>query len=138
MKHIIFLSLLFVSLSSSAQITGIWQNWDDKTNEPKAHIEIYQKGSKYHAKVIKLLPAATTTHCNACDGERKGKPLVGMDIFWDLEPYKDYYSNGEIIDPANGKIYSLNVSREGDELNVRGYLGFSLLGRSQKWSLVKE
>ena len=138
MKHIILLSLLLISLSASAQITGVWQTWDDKTNEAKAHIEIYKKGPKYHAKVIKLLPAATTTHCNACDGERKGKPLVGMDIFWDLEPYKDYYSNGEIIDPANGKIYSLNVSREGDELNVRGYLGFSLLGRTQKWTLVKE
>lgn len=138
-KISILASLVFFGvLSASAQITGIWQNWDDKTGEPKAHIEVYEEDGKYFGKVIKLLPSATVTHCESCVGDKKGKPLVGMNILWDLEPYEDYYSNGEILDPASGKVYKLNVMPKGDKLDVRGYIGVSLFGRTQTWTRVKE
>lgn len=126
------------TLIGQTSILGLWQNWDDETGEPKAHIEIYESSGKIRGKVIKLLPTADITHCNSCKGSQKGKPLVGMDILWDLEKENDYYTDGEILDPASGKVYSLNITRKGDELDVRGYLGVSLFGRSQKWTLVKE
>lgn len=127
-----------MALSISAQdIVGIWQTIDDKTGEPKSNIEIYEKGGKFYGKVIKLLPAATTSTCDGCPGEMNGKSLLEIDIVENLIPYKEYYSYGTITDPAGGKQYKCNITRVGDTLEVRGYVGFSLLGRTQVWNLLK-
>ena len=76
--------------------------------------------------------------CTQCDDHRKDQPVLGMTILENLEVYKDYYSYGKILDPNNGKIYKCSAWLENaDELTVRGYIGFSALGRSQKWYRVK-
>lgn len=135
---IFLLTFLFTVSGFGQDILGTWKTIDDKTGEPKSHVKIYKKGNKYFGKVVKLLPAATTTVCVDCPGDKNGKSLIEMDILWDMKDYKDYWSYGRIVDPADGKVYKCNVSMDGkDKLKVRGYIGFSLLGRTQIWYRVK-
>ena len=139
MKKLSVLFALFWAISVSAQSpVGIWKTIDDETGDPKSHVEIYEKDGKFYGKVVKLLPAATTDVCGPCPGERAGKSLIDMDILWDLEPYKDYWSYGSIIDPGKGKIYKASVWLEDENtLKVRGYIGISALGRNQNWYRVE-
>ena len=136
---LLFLAFFFaISSSFSQDLLGVWKTIDDKTGEPKSHVEIYKKGGKYFGKVVKLLPAATTEVCIDCPGDKKGKHLYDIDIVWDMKDYKDYWSYGRIVDPANGDVYKCNISMDGNEkLKVRGYMGISLLGRTQTWYRVK-
>ena len=139
MRSLLFvMASLLLSLSVSAQgIVGVWQTIDDNTGDPKSHVEIYESNGKYYGKVVKLLPAASTSTCDGCPGDMNGKSLYDVNIIQDMLPYKDYFSYGTITDPAGGKQYKCNITRVGDTLEVRGYVGFSLLGRTQIWHLVK-
>ena len=137
-----FLVVLFSFTGSlavfSQSVVGVWKTIDDKTGEPKSHVKIYEKDGKFYGRVVKLLPAAEGDICNNCPGDKNGKNLFDIDILWDMEPYEDYWSNGEIVDPVNGKVYRCNLSLDGnDKLNVRGYIGFSLFGRTQTWLRVE-
>lgn len=140
-KSIIFLVAgLFFSLQSltGQSIKGVWKTVDDEDGREKSHIEIYEENGKWRGKVIKLLPGATATHCSACKGNLKNKPITGMIILWDLVKEGNAYDDGNILDPKSGKVYDCMVSFDGpDKINVRGYVGFSLLGRTQTWHRVK-
>lgn len=129
---------LFAGNMFSQSITGVWETIDDKTGDPKSHVEIYKKGNKYYGKVVKLLPAATTKVCNDCPGDKKGKSLLNLDILWDMKPDGAKLTGGEIVDPADGSVYRCKISLEGkNKLAVRGYIGISLLGRTQYWKRIK-
>lgn len=134
--------LMFVLLGATlpAQgIEGVWQTIDDASGQPKSHIRIASKNGVYTGQVIKLLPAATKSICDECPGDKKGKPITGMTVLEGLTPYKDYYSYGSILDPANGKTYKCSAwLKDADILEVRGYIGISLIGRTQQWYRVKE
>ena len=140
-KKSIFSLLVFMCLSitiNAQSLVGTWKTIDDESGEPKSHVSIYEENGKFYGKVIKLLPAATGTICEDCPGDKKGKPIEGMVVLWDLKPYKDYWSYGKIMDPASGKIYKASVWLDGkDKLSVRGYIGFSLLGRTQTWHRIE-
>lgn len=129
---------LFAGNMFSQSITGVWETIDDKTGDPKSHVEIYKKGNKYYGKVVKLLPAATTKVCNDCPGDKKGKNLLNLDILWDMKADGAKLTGGEIVDPADGSVYRCKISLDGkNKLAVRGYIGISLLGRTQYWKRVK-
>ena len=135
-----FMALLcFVMVTGYGQSPlGVWKNLDDTDGKEKSHIEIYEQNGKLRGKVIKLLPAATITRCDKCSGAYKGKSLVGLDILWDMEKSGGQWDNGQIIDPKNGKIYKCKISLDGnDKLDVRGYMGISVFGRTQTWYRVK-
>lgn len=132
------LSALLVTASLLAQsIQGIYETIDDETNEAKSRIKIYEKDGLFFGRVIELLPAATTDVCIDCPGDKKGAPLTDIDIVWDMKPYKDYWSYGHIVDPANGKVYKCNIWLDGKDLKVRGYIGVSVIGRTQIWHRVE-
>lgn len=135
---LILMFFAFNSLSAQESITGVWKTIDDIDGEEKSYIEITERDGKFYGTIIKLLPGATLDYCKDCPDGLDGKPLIGMEILTGLKTYKDYYSYGKIINPDGGKVYSCNVTREGDELDVRGYVGFSLIGKSQTWYLVSE
>ena len=142
MNHkIIFSTLLlfFISAYAIAQSPiGVWKTIDDNTGEAKSHIEIFEQNGKLHGKIVKLLRKPADTVCENCTGSKQNQPLVGMIILSDLEQYKDYWSYGKIMDPETGKEYKSNVSLNGnDKLDVRGYVGFAALGRTQTWERVK-
>ena len=137
-KLLLTFALSLFSVLSFAQIEGKWKTIDDETKQAKSIIEIYKKDQVLFAKVIELLPAATIKTCNRCPGEKNGKSLLGMDIMWNMTPDNNDYSNGQIMDPKSGKIYSCTITLEGTEkLLVRGYIGISLFGRTQTWERVK-
>lgn len=135
---LVLLSFLFCNVLIGQSPVGVWKNLDDEDGKEKSHIEIYEKNGTLHAKVVKLLPAATITHCNSCKGDLKGKSLVGMDILWNMKAGNGEWSGGEILDPKNGKVYKCKLENDGpDKLKVRGYIGVPALGRTQIWYKVK-
>lgn len=116
---------------------GKWKTIDDKTHEVKSIVEITEHGGLLEGKVLQVLRSEHGPHpvCADCDGERKNKPIEGMTIMWGLKKDGDGWSGGQILDPAKGKIYKVTLKLEdgGKKLDVHGYIGFSLIGRSQEW-----
>ncbi|AMR43280.1 DUF2147 domain-containing protein [Elizabethkingia anophelis] len=139
MKKIIFsLVAVFFSVLSYAQIEGKWKTIDDETGKPKSIVEIFKKSDgKYYGKVIQLLIKPADPNCSGCKDDRKDKPILGMEVIRGLSKDGSEFTKGTITDPKNGKTYKCTIKKEGeDKLNVRGYIGFSALGRSQTWYKV--
>lgn len=132
-----FIALFFAAFSY-AQIEGKWKTIDDETGSEKSIVEIYKKADgKYYGKISQLLSKPENPNCVNCKDDRKNKPLIGLEIIRGLEKDGNSFSGGTITDPKSGKTYKCTVTREKDKLNVRGYVGFSLIGRSQTWHLAK-
>ena len=139
MKKIIFAFVaLFFATFSYAQIEGKWKNIDNATGQPKSIVEIFKKSDgKYYGKVVQLLIKPANANCVDCKDDRKNKPILGMEVIRGMQKDGATFTGGTITDPKTGKTYKCNIEREGDKLNVRGYVGFSLIGRSQTWHKVK-
>jgi len=137
----IFLALLIIlAYSINAQdVTGRWKTIDDKTGKPKSIIEIYKDGDSYYGKIVEVISEENKDGiCRTCESKYKNKNIIGLVILKDLKKDGDEYGDGEILDPKTGKIYSVYIKLvEPDKLKVRGYIGFSLLGRTQYWYRVK-
>jgi uncharacterized protein (DUF2147 family) len=128
------------ALAAAATPVGLWRTIDDKTGKDRSLIRITERNGTYEGTVERILtnlPDDDPNHlCRRCTGDRKDKPIVGMTILWGLKHDGDAtYDGGEILDPKNGKTYSAKATLDDDgkTLDVRGYIGVSLLGRSQKW-----
>lgn len=134
----LFFVLFSFSLSAQDSPVGLWKTIDDETGEAKSHVRIVEKNGKLYGTVEKLLLKPQDTRCTACEGDKKDQLVVGMEILTDLEQDGKYWEDGEILDPNNGSVYSCYLEMEStDKLKVRGYIGFSLLGRTQYWYRVK-
>lgn len=131
--------LLFISFMAFAQSpVGVWKTIDDETGAAKSHVEIYEKDGKLYGKIVKLLQREPDVLCVPCPGAKKNQKVLGMEILWDLKPYDDYWSYGKILDPEAGKEYKCNISMNGqNKLDVRGYIGFAALGRTQTWERIR-
>lgn len=129
--------LSLFSVMSFAQIEGKWKTIDDETKQAKSIVEIWKKSDgKYYGKVSQLLIKPASPNCASCKDDRKGKPILGMEIIRGLEKDGEEFTGGTITDPKTGKTYKCTITRSGDKLNVRGYMGVSLLGRTQVWQKV--
>ncbi|MCR5862183.1 DUF2147 domain-containing protein [Flavobacterium sp. J372] len=137
-----FLTILFVAVagvfSAQAQVTGKWKTIDDETGKAKSIVEIYESNGKLYGKVVEILnPAKKNAKCDKCEGADKGKPVEGLVIIKGLTKDGNEWTDGDILDPTKGKLYSCTLKLDGkDKLKVRGYLGVSLLGRTQTWTRV--
>lgn len=132
-----FVAMFFATLSY-AQIEGKWKTIDDESGQAKSIVEIWKKtDGKYYGKVSQLLIKPANPNCVDCKDDRKNKPILGMEIIRGLKKDGNEFSGGTITDPKTGKTYKCTVKRNGDKLDVRGYVGFSLIGRSQTWHKVK-
>lgn len=134
------LPLVAISLNVAAQDSpvGQWTTIDDKTQKPKSVVEIYQaKDGSLAGRVAEILHSDRGPNpvCDKCSGDRKDKPVKGMVILWGIKQKGDVWEGGQILDPASGKVYSVKVTPVdgGKKLEVRGFMGFSLLGRTQTW-----
>jgi uncharacterized protein (DUF2147 family) len=119
---------------------GLWKTIDDKTGKPKSVVRIAEVNGSYVGTVEKLFREPSEEQnpvCDQCSGDRKGKPIIGMQIMAGLkkEAEANRYSGGEILDPNNGKTYrcKLELVDGGKKLDVRGYIGVPALGRTQTW-----
>ena len=140
-KSITFFALLFCALFSaqaSESPVGLWRTIDDKTGKEKSLVRIVETNGELRASIEKLFREPheePNPNCDKCPGERKNKPVLGMMIMTGLKKAGSEFEGGEILDPANGKIYRVKMwtAEGGKKLNVRGFIGVSLLGRTQVW-----
>lgn len=135
-KLLVTLVLSLFSIMSFAQIEGKWKTIDDETKQAKSIVEIYKKGDQYYGKISQLLVKPANPNCVECKDDRKNKPILGMEIIKGLKKDGNEFTDGTITDPKTGKTYNCTIKRNGDKLNVRGYMGVSLLGRTQVWQKV--
>jgi uncharacterized protein (DUF2147 family) len=144
MKHLIrtafalaFAAAALPALAANDTPVGKWKTIDDETHQVKSIVEITEHDGTLEGKVLEVLKSEHGPHpkCTECSGERKDKPIEGMTIMWGLKKDGDQWSGGQILDPAKGKIYKVNLKLldGGSKLDVHGYIGFSLIGRSQTW-----
>ena len=131
------------ALAANDTPAGTWKTIDDATHKPKSIVEITEHNGEYQAISVPEINPATGLAtgdgehpvCSKCDGERKNQPIVGMTIMWGVSKDDDVWGGGKILDPKNGKVYKVKLSLKdgGQKLDVHGYIGFALLGRSQIW-----
>ena len=141
-KNKIYYSLLFLLqplLINSQNVTGKWKAIDDVTGKPLAILEIYEIESKIYGKVLDIInPKDRNKVCSNCSGEDKDKSIIGMTVIKGLKKDGLEYNSGKILDPKHGRLYKCFITLESkDKLKVRGYIGFSLFGRTQYWHRVK-
>lgn len=125
--------------AQSATPEGNWVTIDDKTGEKRAVIQFVIKEGKMSGTVVDVYPQPGDTGiCSACPGAFKDKPIKGMQIAWGLRDKGDgaTWDGGQILDAKTGKIYHFKITMKDNKLYVRGYIGFSLLGRTQVWERV--
>jgi uncharacterized protein (DUF2147 family) len=160
MKKIILIFNIFLvvgflfSSNTSAQSSingkdcvGVWKTIDDENGRTKSQVEIYKKGEKYYAKIVKLLDKQTLVNkgkarfedviCEECPEEHgKNEKLLGLEIIWDMKKTTKKYKGGTIMDPADGKTYSCTIWMEDENtIKVRGWL--TVFYRTQTWYRVK-
>lgn len=135
-KLLLTFVLSLFGVMSFAQIEGKWKTIDDETKQAKSIVEIYKRGDQYFGKVSQLLIKPENPNCVNCKDDRKNKPILGMEIIRGLKKDGNEFTGGTITDPKTGKTYKCTITRSGDNLNVRGYIGLSFIGRSQTWQKV--
>jgi uncharacterized protein (DUF2147 family) len=139
MLNLLVCLLTYWSSDSHAQMTpvGSWYTVDDKTQEVKSEIRIVDNHGVLSGRIEKLLRkgAKLDAVCGACTDERKGKPLIGLDIIQGARKAadEDVWEGGKILDPETGKSYTLKLIpiEGGKKLEVRGYITF--FRRTQIW-----
>ena len=117
---------------------GLWKTIDDETGKPKAIVRIDDEGGRLTGRITRLIdPSRPNPTCDACSDDRKGKPIEGMAFLTGLGRNADgsAWEGGEILDPNNGKVYRARAKLvdDGRKLEVRGYIGAPLFGRTQTW-----
>lgn len=136
------LSLTLLTGLARAQNTpvGVWKSIDDDTKKEKSLIRVTEAGGVLTGRLEKLLDPATKPDavCEKCTDERKDKPLLGMTLIRNVKQSdgdKGLWDGGDILDPNNGKVYKVRLKPVdgGARLDVRGYIGAPLLGRTQTW-----
>lgn len=140
------LGIGLLSLTAHAQMSpvGLWRSIDDATQQAKAEIRIVQSPNGGLSGVVERSLATTPSpepNCTLCTDDRKGQPKIGMEIIrgGQQSDGKAVWEGGKILDPENGKNYSLRLTPidGGKKLEVRGFIGAPLLGRTQTWIRVQ-
>ena len=119
-----------------ASPVGLWKTIDDETGQAKSLVRIVEVNGMLSGRIEKLLtPGKESQVCEKCEGELKDKPVLGMEILRGLKKGDGVWEGGTILDPNNGKFYrsQLKLVDGGKKMELRGYIGIPLLGRSQNW-----
>lgn len=117
---------------------GLWKTIDDESGEPTSYVRMWLDNGELFGKVEKVIRQPgedPNPKCTKCIGDKKGQAIQGMTIISGLRQNGDVWSGGHILDPDNGHVYQCQIKIEdgGRQLTVRGYIGLSLIGRSQIW-----
>ena len=146
MKHLILAAAFAIAAGSAfgqASPAGLWKTIDDKTKTERALVRLSESGGVFVGKIEKLLApdAKPDGVCDKCGDDRKDKPMVGLEIVRGVKKSEseNTWDGGTILDAAEGKIYKvrLQLAEGGSKLEVRGFVGAPLLGRTQVWQRVE-
>lgn len=120
----------FMDLRAQEAILGCWNMVDNESGRIKNTIKFYKKGNEYFGKIVDTNPKPGTDPnpiCDQCPGDRKGDPVIGMDVVTNLkfDTKAGEFVGGEILNPKNGNEYACKVwlGKDGN-LRVRGYKFF--------------
>jgi uncharacterized protein (DUF2147 family) len=138
----VFALVLFTLISGAGaqQLTpklqnavGHWQAYSD--GKPGGQVETYLQNGQLFGRVTKVRPSRTPKDvCDKCSGEYKNQLILGMVLLRNFHPDGEDWVGGTVVDPENGKEYKGKIWTEGnDKLHLRGYIGISLLGRTEAW-----
>lgn len=143
LRGLVALTAASASLTAVAQSTGpvgLWRTIDDASGKPRAEIRINVVDGTAEGRVVRSLVAGESpdARCDKCSDARKGQPIVGMAILTGLRPDPNdpsRWSGGEILDPDSGTVYRarIELSPDGRVMQVRGFVGIALFGRTQVW-----
>ncbi len=128
--------LVFPLLAQANGYLGQWHTVNEKNNKKESLVTIWEEKGVLKGKIEQLLdPESRESICDQCKGEKKNQKIEGMVFIWGMEQDGENYDDGKILDPSSGDIYSasMKLRDNGKKLEVRGYMGFALLGRSQIW-----
>lgn len=136
----IIVILLITQFGFSQSVLGKWKTIDDISGKEKGIVEIYERNGVFYARILEIFEAENKNKkCTLCSGDDKDKPLLGLVIIRGLRKDGDEYNGGRVVDPKIGKYYKCYIKlEEKDKLKVRGYIGVTLLGRTQYWYRVKK
>jgi uncharacterized protein (DUF2147 family) len=148
-RKITLLSFCLAILSISTNVcagptgpAGLWRSYDDASAKANALIRIAEVQGVLQGRIEKLILGPSEDQdpiCEKCKGSQKDKRITGMLIMHGLVKENDKYVNGQILDPETGETYqcTLTLDKDGKKLNVRGFIGLPMLGRSQMWIRVE-
>ena len=134
------IALVSVAQAGAQQLTpklrnaiGRWQTYSD--GKPGGQVETYLVNGKLFGKVTQMRPGrAPLDRCEKCTGELKNQLILGMVILRNFHAVGDDWVDGTAVDPENGKEYKGKIWSVGnDKLSMRGFIGISLLGRTENW-----
>ena len=128
--------LLAAEAAGPASPVGLWKTFDDKTGNARALVRIYQQDGKLFGRIEQSFTSGAEHRvCVPCTDERRNQPIIGLLIVRNIQREGNEYSGGDILDPESGTVYrcKMHLEQNGARLIVRGYIGFSLLGRTQTW-----
>lgn len=130
----------FAAAAQTTSPAGVWRTIDDNTKKDKSLVRIVEANGVYTGKVEKIVDPDSPKDavCKDCSDERKDKPVLGMTILRNVKQSGDdqtVFDGGDILDPNNGKVYrvKLKLIEGGSKLDVRGYIGAPMFGRTQTW-----
>jgi uncharacterized protein (DUF2147 family) len=140
MRHLLmplFGAFLLIGMAAEAA-TGLWRTIDDSTGEPRSIVAIDDREGVLTGRIVELIdPPEPDPVCEQCPGDKRNAPVEGLEILWGFESSRraGEWTGGELLDPENGRVYRgrLRVQDEGDRLEVRGFIGSPMFGRSQLW-----
>jgi uncharacterized protein (DUF2147 family) len=117
---------------------GTWRVIGDESGEAEALISISERDGRYEGTIVVVFPRPgidPDAVCDLCTGKRRNQPVRGLTILTGMRQDKDEYTGGEILDPETGDIYRCKMwlSDDNRKLHVRGFIGISLIGRTQTW-----
>ena len=129
------------ALSAIAQTTpvGLWKTISDKDGSVTSEVRVVDNAGVLSGRVERTFrtDVKTDAKCDLCKDDRKDQPIIGLEIIRGLGKAsgKDVWEGGTVIDPDNGTVYKLKMTPidGGKKLEVRGFVGFSLFGRTQTW-----
>lgn len=122
---------------------GLWEQVDENSGKPESWFKITERNGMYEGNIVKIFykPGEDENWvCSKCEGSEKGAPVLGLALIKGMKRNGMSYEEGTIMDPRDGSVYRalMKLSPDGQKLEVRGYLGISLFGRSQVWNRLPD
>ncbi|MFZ4862339.1 DUF2147 domain-containing protein [Sphingobacterium sp. Mn56C] len=132
---IIFMAMLCTILVFAQGNDPILGKWENPSGEGR--VEITKRGDQYFGKLYWIKDASKKDEKNP-DEALRSRHIQGLEILKNFSKKGKGYEGGEIYDPKSGKTYSCKMTLKGDDLlDIRGFIGISLLGRTETWKRIK-